>query len=136
MLRLFGEKSWVGPEPFLSYYYFLPFENFRSCFGVRCTFLDYAGLLAAIPEHWKNAILDSNRTASNESLVRLLSVDNVSPKRTRLLLAERPFCRPVAKFRLKEQSIRAAVPKYRLEVCKMKKNRKSPNFVRKLFLKQ
>ena len=21
MLRLFGEKSWVGPEPFLSYYY-------------------------------------------------------------------------------------------------------------------
>ena len=20
MLRLFGEKSWVGPEPFLSYY--------------------------------------------------------------------------------------------------------------------
>ena len=21
MLRLFGEKSWVGPEPFLSYYF-------------------------------------------------------------------------------------------------------------------
>ena len=25
MLRLFGEKSWVVPEPFLSYYYYYLF---------------------------------------------------------------------------------------------------------------
>ena len=51
-----------------SHGHFLSFENFKSNFGVRCTFLDYAGLLAAIPKEWKNAILDSNQTATNKSL--------------------------------------------------------------------
>ena len=81
------------------------FKNFKSCFGVCCTFLDYAGLLATIPKHWKNAILYSNQTASNESLVTLLSVDNVLAKRARLLLAERSFCPLLAEFHLKEPNL-------------------------------
>jgi len=36
--------------------HFLSFENFKCKFGVRCTFLDYAGLLAAIPKVWKSEI--------------------------------------------------------------------------------
>ena len=84
---------------------FFSFENFKSCFGVRCTFLEYSGLLAAIPKHWKSAILDSNQTASNKALVTRLSVDNVSAKRACLLLAERSFCPPLAKLYLKEQNL-------------------------------
>ena len=48
--------------------HFLSFENFQRSFSVRCTFLDYAGLLASIPKDWKNAISASNQTATNESL--------------------------------------------------------------------
>jgi len=33
------------------------FEDFKCKFGVRCTFLDYAGVLAAIPKLWKSKIL-------------------------------------------------------------------------------
>ena len=33
---------------------FLCFEDFKCQFGVRCTFLDYAGVLAAIPKLWKS----------------------------------------------------------------------------------
>ena len=36
---------------------FLCFEDFKCKFGVRCTFLDYAGVLAAIPKLWKSKIL-------------------------------------------------------------------------------
>ena len=38
--------------------HFLSFENFKCKFGVRCTFLDYAGVLAAaIPKAWKSKIV-------------------------------------------------------------------------------
>ena len=56
-------------------------------------------------KHLKNAFLDNNQTASNESLVTLLSVDNVSAKRARLLLAERSFCPLLAEFHLREQDL-------------------------------
>ena len=36
---------------------FLCFEDFKCKFGVRCTFLDYTGVLAAIPKLWKSKIL-------------------------------------------------------------------------------
>ena len=36
---------------------FLCFEDFKCKFGVRCTFLDYAGVLAAIPKLCKSKIL-------------------------------------------------------------------------------
>ena len=45
---------------------FFSFENFKSKYGVRCTFLDYAGLFAAIPKNWKNAILDCKQSVTNE----------------------------------------------------------------------
>lgn len=33
---------------------------------IRCTFLDFAGLLAAIPRHYQNAILGYNQKATKE----------------------------------------------------------------------
>ena len=73
------------------------FENFKRSFRVRCTFLDYAGLLAAIPKDWKSAISSSNQTATNESL---------EPSQlARLLLAQRSFCLPLAEAFLKEQKL-------------------------------
>ena len=66
--------------------HFPSFENFQCSFRVLCTFLDYAGLLAAIPKNWKHAILASNQTVTNESLETSQSVGNVSAKLARLLL--------------------------------------------------
>ena len=37
--------------------HFLSFESFKCKFGVRCTFLDYAGVPAVIPKAWKNEIV-------------------------------------------------------------------------------
>ena len=37
--------------------------------GIRGTFLDYGGLLAAIPKDWKNAILHGNQEHTNEPKV-------------------------------------------------------------------
>ena len=97
-------KTWVSKgireinDLLDSHGYFLSFENFKSCFGVRCTFLYYAGLLAATPKHWKNATLDRNQPASNKSLVTLLFVDNVLAKPACLLLTERSFCPPLPEF--------------------------------------
>ena len=48
--------------------HFLSFENLKRSFRVHCTFLDYAGLLAAIPKDWKSAISASNQTTTNKSL--------------------------------------------------------------------
>ena len=56
-------KTWVNKDILkISYLHdnqdqFLSFESFkRRKFSVRCTFLDYAGVLAAIPKAWKNQI--------------------------------------------------------------------------------
>ena len=38
--------------------------------GIRGTFLDYGGLLAAIPKDWKNAILHGNQEHTNEPKVK------------------------------------------------------------------
>ena len=62
------KRIWKINDLLDSHGHFLSFKNFKSKFGVRCTFLDYAGLLAAIPKEWKNAILVSNQTATNKSL--------------------------------------------------------------------
>ena len=37
--------------------HFLCFEDFKFKFGVRCTFLVYAGVLVAIPKLWKSKVL-------------------------------------------------------------------------------
>ena len=50
---------------------FFSFENFKSRYGVRCTFLDYAGLLALFPKIGKNAIWDCNQSATNESFIAI-----------------------------------------------------------------
>ena len=46
-------------------------------------------LLAAIAKNGKNAILDCNQSVANESLAPLLTVNNVSAKLARVLLAEK-----------------------------------------------
>ena len=96
---------------------FFSFENFKSKYGVRGTFLDYAGLLAAIPKNWKNAILDCNQLVTNESLASLLTVNNVSAKLARVLLAEKSFCPPLTDTYLKEQKlIPSAFMNFRLKL--------------------
>ena len=84
---------------------FFSSENFKSKYGVHWTFLDYAGLLAAIPKSWKNAILDCNQSVTNETLAPLLTVNNVSAKLARALLAEKSFCPPLTDTYLKEQTL-------------------------------
>ena len=50
---------------------FLSFENFKCKFGVRCTFLDYAGVLAAIPKIWKSEIVGNVANGDNEPVPSL-----------------------------------------------------------------
>ena len=48
-------------------------------FDVRCTFLGYGGLLAAILKDWKNAISHGNQAHTDEPTVTLLLTNgNVS----------------------------------------------------------
>ena len=50
---------------------FLSFENFKCKFGVLCTFLDYAGVLAAIPKIWKSEIVGNAANGDNEPVPSL-----------------------------------------------------------------
>ena len=51
------------------------------------------------------AILDCNQSVTNESLAPLLTVNNVSAKLARVLLAEKSFCPPLTDTYLKEQKL-------------------------------
>ena len=53
----------------------LSFQDLKDTFDVRCTFLDYGGLLTTILNDWKNAISHGNQAHTDE------------PKGTQLLTA-------------------------------------------------
>ena len=71
---------------------FLSFQELKDTFHIRGTFLDYGGLLAAIPKDWKNATLHGNQEHTNEPTVTQLIVGKVSAKYARLMFAEKSFC--------------------------------------------
>ena len=50
----------------------LSFQDLKDTFDVRCTFLDYGGLLAAILNDWKNASSYGNQAHTNEPTVTQL----------------------------------------------------------------
>ena len=79
---------------------FLSFENFKCKFGVRCTFLDYAGVLAAIPKIWKSEIVRNAANGDNEPVP---SLDISSTKKARVMLAERSFSPPTVEISLRKQ---------------------------------
>ena len=83
---------------------FLSFQDLKDTFDVRGTFLDYGGLLAAIPKDWKNAILHGNQEHTDEPTVTQLTVENVSAKYARLMFAEKSFCPPLTESYLREQT--------------------------------
>ena len=67
---------------------FLCLEHIKCKFGVRCNFLDYAGVLAAIPKLWKSKIQGNNLTGS-EPFKSLADSDTIlSSKKALLLLIE------------------------------------------------
>ncbi len=72
---------------------FLSFESFKRKFNVRCTFLDYAGVLAAIPKAWKRKITcNSVGGVSELPKADSNSDDIVSAKKARLKdVYELPF---------------------------------------------
>ena len=80
----------------------LSFESFKRKFSVRCTFLDYAGVLAAIPKAWKNEIT-SNIVCGVSELSKAVSNsdDMVSTKKARLMLTERSFSPPIVEITLR-----------------------------------
>ena len=81
---------------------FLSFESFKLKFSVRCTFLDYAGVLAAIPKAWKNEIT-SNIVCGVSELSKAVSNsdDMVFTKKARLMLTERSFSPPIVEITLR-----------------------------------
>ena len=82
---------------------FLCFEDFKCKFGVRCTLLDYAGVLAAIPKHWKSKILGISPMGV-EPFKSLTDSDTFpSTKKTRLILAKQSFSPPIVKISLSKQ---------------------------------
>lgn len=83
---------------------FLSFENFKCKFGIRCTFLDYAGVLAAIPKVWKREILGNSAKGVNEPFKSLSNSDVfLSTKKARLMLAEKSFSPPIVEINLSKQ---------------------------------
>ena len=79
---------------------FLSFENFKCKYGVRSTFLDYAGVLAAIPKIWKSEIVGNFINGNNELVP---SLDISSTKKARVMLAERSFSPPIVEINLRKQ---------------------------------
>ena len=85
--------------------HFLSFENFKCKFGVRCAFLDYAGVLAAIPKAWKSEIVGNIAKGDGEPLKTLSNGHDISSTRNALLmLAERSFSLPIVEINLKKTS--------------------------------
>ena len=84
--RRFFYLAWVGKVIFRikdhlnAHDNFLSFQELKDTFHICGTFLDYGGLLAAIPKDWKNAILHGNQEHTNEPKVTQLTVGNVSAK--------------------------------------------------------
>ena len=84
--------------------HFLSFESFKCKFGVRCTFLDYAGVLAAIPKAWKSEIIGNIAKGDGEPLKTLSNGHFISSTRkARLMFAERSFSPPIVEINLKKQ---------------------------------
>ena len=61
--------------------HFLSFENFKCKFGIRCTFLDCAGVLAAIPKAWKSEIVGNIAKGDGEPLKTLSNGHAISSTR-------------------------------------------------------
>ena len=81
--------------------HFLSFENFKCKFGVCCTFLDYAGVLAAIPKAWKSEIVGNIAKGDGEPLKTFSNGHTISSTRkARLMLAERSFSPPIVEINL------------------------------------
>ena len=84
--------------------HFLSVKNFKYKFGVRCTFLDYAGVLAAIPKAWKSEIVGNIAKADGEPLKTLSNGHAISSTRNaRLMLTERSFSPSIVEINLKKQ---------------------------------
>ena len=84
--------------------HFLSFENFKYKIGVRCTFLDYAGVLAAIPKAWKSEIVGNIAKGDGEPLKTFCNGHAISStKKGRLMLAEKSFSPPIVEINLKKQ---------------------------------
>ena len=65
--------------------------HFKCKHGVRSTFFDYAGVLAAIPKIWKSKIVGNFTNGNNEPVP---SLDICSTKKAHVMLAERSFSPP------------------------------------------
>jgi len=84
--------------------HFLSFENSKCKFGVRCTFLDYAGVLAAIPKAWKSEIVGNIVKGDGKPLKTFSNGHAISSTRkARLMLAEKSFSPPIVEINLKKQ---------------------------------
>ena len=84
--------------------HFLSFKNFKCKFGFCCTFLDYAGVLAAIPKAWKSKIVGNIAKGDREPLKTLSNGQPIfSTRKARLMLAGRSFSPPIVEINLKKQ---------------------------------
>ena len=85
--------------------HFLSFENFKCKFGVRCSFLDYAGVLATIPKAWKNEIEGNIAIKGDGEPLKTLSNGHAisSTRKALLMFAERSFSPPIVEINLKKQ---------------------------------
>ena len=83
---------------------FLTFKDFTDKFCISTTFLDYAGIIAAIPKLWKDAFRSGTSFTNNQERAATNKV--VTPKKIRLLLAEKSFFPPVVERYLEEQKLK------------------------------
>ena len=82
---------------------FLCLEDFKCKFGVRCNFLDYAGVLAAIPKLWKSKF-QGNNLMDSEPFKSLADSDTIlSTKKVLLFLIEQSFSPPIVEINLSKQ---------------------------------
>ena len=82
---------------------FLCLEDFKCKFGVRRNFLNYAGVLAAIPKLWKSKIQGNNLMGS-EPFKSLPDSDTIrSTNKARLILIEQSFSPPIVEINLSKQ---------------------------------
>ena len=78
---------------------FLSFNAFVNHFQVKCNFLQYHGLLSAIPNDWKNSLKQGQQTTT----INLPSINKLTCKTIyKLLVESQNFVPPTAEKRLTE----------------------------------
>ena len=79
----------------------LTFNEFQCKFGIKTHFLQYLGLLNAIPTSWKKLLKGTyGKTETNDCEEKITDIQSISSKMLRQLLTKQIFEKPTSRGKL------------------------------------